>query len=97
VFFNWFFWSLSLFVISTAESLGVPKHWNIFFICSTIKINQSNQKSAQLKSSQEKTMIFVEKITKRHLESLCHFERLPLTKTDGISGILGQHFAVKRL
>jgi hypothetical protein len=39
-------------------------------------------------SYQEKTMIFVKNITKRH------FEIYPLTKTEGISVILGQDFGV---
>jgi hypothetical protein len=42
----------------------------------------------------EKTIIFIEKITKRHLENLRHFEIYPLTKTDDLSGIFGQHFAL---
>jgi hypothetical protein len=32
-------------------------------------------------------MILIEKITKRHLENLRHFEIFTLSKTDGISGI----------
>jgi hypothetical protein len=40
-------------------------------------------------------MIFIEKkIIKRHLGNLRHFEIYSLTKTDGISEILGQHFAL---
>jgi hypothetical protein len=39
-------------------------------------------------------MIFIEKITKRHLGNPRHFEIFFLTKTDGISGIFGPHFTV---
>jgi hypothetical protein len=50
--------------------------------------------SSTKNNEREKSMIFIEKITKRHLGNLRHFEIYPLTKTDGISGILGQHFAL---
>jgi hypothetical protein len=46
--------------------------------------NQTKINSTE-NSNQEKIMISVEKITKRHLGNLRHFEIFPLTKTDGKS------------
>jgi hypothetical protein len=58
----------------------VPKHYKI---CSTIKINQSNQKSAQLGTVIKKKQLFSLKKS-QNLGNLRHFEKFPL-KTDGIS------------
>jgi hypothetical protein len=41
-------------------------------------------------------MIFIEQNHQTHLENLRHFELYPLTKTYGISGILGQNIALLR-
>jgi hypothetical protein len=43
---------------------------------------------------ENKTLIFVEKIIKRHLGNLCLFEIFLSTKTNDISGILEQHFSI---
>jgi hypothetical protein len=60
---------------------------------------QTNQTKNQLNKkivSEKKQWFSLKKVTKRHLGNLRHFEIYFVTKTDGISGILWQQFALWR-
>jgi hypothetical protein len=75
-------------------TLGCSKNLKRHFLLLRTKKQPIKPKISSIEGSyQEKTVIFVEKITKCHFGNLRHFEIFPLPKIVGITVIFGQNFA----